>query len=206
MVRLLLVHSIETTKSQYAHMKQRVRSKCASDGSQRTREICAQLDIDRQNDERCYTVETPSANLTILNSAREFCSMNRFQYTLRMYRLLDESFQGKRRSPEGILYYLGELIAAQNYSAESYTPMIFIEAGGTHQLVKLFVVQRGISATAAVQVFFHGEGFYIPRPQLGSYDEERSLQVLDLVTQAIVMATSKDSLPKTNSVSLVAVR
>jgi hypothetical protein len=36
-------------------------------------------------------------------------------------------------------------------------------------------------------------------------DEERSLQVLDLASQAIVMATSKDSLPKTSSVSLVAV-
>jgi hypothetical protein len=36
-------------------------------------------------------------------------------------------------------------------------------------------------------------------------DDERSLQVLDPASQAIVMATSKDSLPKTSSVSLVTV-
>ena len=133
--------------------------------------------------------------------------MNRFQYATRMFRLLNiEDFPGKPRSPEGILYYLGELIAAQNYSPEPYIPMTFVETGGKRRLVKLFVVERGVSANAAVQVNFNGEGFFIPRPQLGSVEEERSLQVLDLVSQAIVMATSKDSLPKTNSVSLVAVR
>ncbi|WP_271585826.1 hypothetical protein [Bradyrhizobium sp. CCBAU 53415] len=63
-----------------------------------------------------------------------------------------------------------------------------------------------MSADPAVQVMLNGEGFYIPRPQLGTVEEARSLQVLDLVSQAIAMATSKDSLPKTNSVSLVAVR
>ncbi|UFZ08079.1 hypothetical protein LQG66_18085 [Bradyrhizobium ontarionense] len=68
------------------------------------------------------------------------------------------------------------------------------------------MVQRGFSANATVQVFLNGEGFYIPRPQLGSIEEARSLQVLDFVSQAIVMATSKDALPKTNSVSPVAVR
>jgi len=133
--------------------------------------------------------------------------MIKFQYTLRMIRLLDKNaFPGKPRSPEGIFHYLGELIAAQNYSPQPYTPMTFVEAGGKRRLVKLFVVERGVSANAAVQVFFNGEGFHIPRPQFGSVDEERSLQVLDLASQAIVMATSKDSLPKTNSVSLVAVR
>jgi hypothetical protein len=208
MVNLLLVHSIMTTKAKYALLKRTVASKCASDGTERTREICSQLDEDRAHDDACSRneVETDGPELTILNSAREFCSMNRFQYAMRMYRLLDvEKFSGQPRSPEGILYYLGELIAAQNYSAQPYTPMTLIASGGTRHLVKLFVVERGVSADAAVQVFSHGEGFYIPRPQLGAVDEERSLQVLDLVSQAIIMATSKDSLPKTNTVSLVAV-
>ena len=126
--------------------------------------------------------------------------MNTFQYAMRRYRLLKvEKFAGQPRSPDGILYYLGELIAAQNYSPQPYTPMTLIASGGSRHLVKLFVVERGVSANAAVQVFSHREGFYIPRPQFGTVDEERSLQVLDLVSQAIVMATSKDSLPKTNS-------
>jgi hypothetical protein len=207
MVDLILIHSIETTKARFEQLERVVLDKCASDGSDRTGEICDQLAKDRDEEAKCPRIDTAGPQLTILNSAREFCSMIKFQYALRMIRLVDRnSFAGKPRSPEGILYYLGELIAAQNYSPQPYTPMTFIETGGKRHLVKLFVVERGVSASAAVQVNFNGDGFYIPRPQLGSVEEERSLQVLDLVSQAIVMATSKDNLPKTNSVSLVAVR
>ena len=208
MVNLLLVHSIKITKARYAQLKRVVQGKCGTDGSERTRELCDQLDEDRQRDDECSKTEVEAAgpDLTILNTAREFCSMNKFQYALRMYRLLGfEDFPGQPRSPEGILYYLGELIAAQNYSPQPYTPMTLIASGGKRHLVKLFVVERGVSANAAVQVVSNGDSFYIPRPQLGTVDEERSLQVLDLASQAIVMATSKDSLPKTNSVSLVSV-
>lgn len=207
MVNLLLVHSIELTKARYAQLKEMVRNKCDTDFSPRTRDLCDHIRVDREYDDRCPTPDTAGPGMPILNTAREFCSMNRFQYALHMFRLLNvENFPGKYRSPEGILYYLGELIAAQNYSAEPYTPTMLIGTGGGHKRVNLFVVQRGISANAAVQVYFHGDGFFIPQPRLGSPDEERSLQVLDLVTQAIVMATSKDSLPKSNAVSLVAVR
>jgi hypothetical protein len=206
MVNLLLVHSIELTKAGYALLKERVRDKCDADHGQRTTELCNQIRIDRENDDRCPTPDTAGPNLPILNTAREFCSMNRFQYAMHMFRLLNvEKFPGKYRSPEGILYYLGELIAAQNYSAEPYTPMMLIGTSAGHKLVKLFVVQRGISPNAAVQVYLQGDGFFIPQPQLGSPDEERSLQVLDFVSQAIVMATSKDALPKSNAVSLVTV-
>jgi hypothetical protein len=209
-VNLLLVHSIETTKAGFEELKRFTDNKCQTDRSDRTLEICAQLDEDRKLDADCRrrgAIETDGPRLTILNSARERCSMNKFQYALRMYRLQgQEEFPGKPRSPEGIVYYLGELIAAQNYSSERYIPETFVASGGRRRLVKLFVVERGASANAAVQVYFNGEGYYIPRPQLGSVDEERSLQVLDLVSQAITMATSKKVLPQTNSVSLIAVR
>jgi len=47
----------------------------------------------------------------------------------------------------------------------------------------------------------------IPKPRVAAIDEERSMQVLDLVSTALMMVTTKDgSLPKTNTVSLVAVR
>jgi hypothetical protein len=208
MVQLLLVHSISMTKADHAQLIRTVQAKCHSDLSPRTQEICEQLTEDGAVFEDCkaHEVATSDPGMNILNSARELCSMNKFQYTLRMFRLLGHrNFPGQPRSPEGILYYLGELIAAQNYSPQPYTPMTFIASGGKRHLVKLFVVERGISANAAVQVVCNGDAFYIPRPQLGTVDEERSLQVLDLVSQAIVMATSKDSLPKTNSVSLVSV-
>jgi hypothetical protein len=209
MVSLLLLHSVDMSKAEYAKLMSAAESKCASDGSQRTLEICQRLDEDRQEAaaRNCTDVETVGSRVTILNTGREYCSMNRFQALLRTQRLLGSKRSLARpRSPEGMLYYLGELIAAQNYSPEPYTPMTYVEAGGKRRLVKLFVVERCVSATAAVQVTFTGESFCIPRPQLGTVEEERSLQVLDLVSSAIVMATSKDSLPKTNSISLLSVR
>ncbi|MBR1029377.1 hypothetical protein [Bradyrhizobium liaoningense] len=88
--------------------------------------------------------------------------MNRFQYTLRMLRLLDKTnYRYLPRTPEGMLYYLGELIAAQNYSVQLYRPQLFIVSEGTHRLVDFFVVQRGVSANAAVQITLNGEGFYV---------------------------------------------
>jgi len=40
-------------------------------------------------------------------------------------------------------------------------------------------------------------------PELGDLNQARSLPVVDLVSQDIVMAAAKDSLPETNSMSLV---
>jgi hypothetical protein len=209
MVSLLLVHSLDMSKTEYAKLTRMVEAKCAAGDTPRTREICERLDEDRQEASvrGCSPVDTIEPRVTILNTGREFCSMNRFQALLRMLRLLGiKTTLARPRSPEGMLYYLGELIAAQNYSPQPYMPMTYVDAGGKRRLVKLFVVERCVSATAAVQVTFNGESFCIPRPQLGTVEEERSLQVLDLVSSAIVMATSKESLPKTNSISLVSVR
>jgi hypothetical protein len=136
--------------------------------------------------------------------------MNRFQILLRRMRLIGyKNYHGSYRSAEGILYYLGELIAAQNYSAQPYEPKVLLNASdGHHHLMNLFVVRRGNPGAplAAVQVNFNGEDFYIPRPQLGAIDEDRSLQVLDLAMTAIVLATSKDSLPKSSNVTLITPR
>lgn len=207
MVDLLLINSIVLSPSEWRRLVQTVQTKCKTDKSRRTDEICARLREDAAADDDCLARRLITEGPLILNSAREFCTMNHFQYTLRLYRLLEiRKFPAIPRTPEGMLYFLGELVAAQNYSSQQYTPKLYISAGGTHRLVDLIVVQRGVSATAAVQVFLAGEGFFIPRPDFGSADEARSLQVLDLVSQAIVMATSKEDLPKTNAVSLIAVR
>ncbi|MBH5370969.1 hypothetical protein [Bradyrhizobium glycinis] len=206
MVDLLLIHSIYMSSAEHAQLIGAVRAKCNTNTETRTVEFCAQLEKDGDAYEDCKARRLTLDGPEILNTAREFCSMNKFQYTLRMLRFLNKSYRELPRTPEGMLYYLGELIAAQNYSVQHYTPKLFIVSQGQHRLVDFFVVQQGASPNAAVQVSLNGDGFYIPRPQLGSMDEARSLQVMDLVSQAIVMATSKDSLPKTNSVSLVAVR
>ena len=107
------------------------------------------------------------------------------------------------------MYYLGELIAAQNYSPYRYEPELFTRtADGKRRTVPVFQVKRGVPAAgeAAVSVVYNGEGFYIPKPDLGTFEEARSLQVLDLVTQVITRATSKDALPRATSLTLVPAR
>ncbi len=140
--------------------------------------------------------------------------MKHFQMVLRMYRLfrLDPKrllLKSRTRSPQELLYYLGELVAAQNYSTHPYCPTIFVGepgAGGTRRRpVPLFVVRRAgaVPGPAAVSVSYDGELFYIPRPALGSVDEARSLQVLDFVNQVITMVTTKTDLPESNTATLV---
>jgi hypothetical protein len=127
-----------------------------------------------------------------------------FQTFIRKLRLLNMSLPFRPRTAQGILYFLGELIAAQNYSVKPYIPTIYVEGPDGHRhLVPLFVVRRGVPApgTEAVMVFYRGEPFYIPRPLLGDINEARSMQVLDLVSQAIAAATAKGDLPKTSTPS-----
>jgi hypothetical protein len=140
--------------------------------------------------------------------------MKHFQMVLRMYRLhrLDATrlpLKYRPRSPQEILYYLGELVAAQNYSTHPYCPTVYVgEAGGggtRRRLVPLFVVRRAgaVPGPAAVSISYNGEVFYIPKPDLGSADEARSLQVLDFVNQVMIMVTTKKDLPKSNTGTLV---
>jgi hypothetical protein len=54
-----------------------------------------------------------------------------------------------------MLYYLGELIAAQNYSPKPYMPMTLVTTSEGRRLVPLFEIRRGIAAPgeAAVHVY-----------------------------------------------------
>jgi hypothetical protein len=52
-------------------------------------------------------------------------------------------------------------------------------------------------------VNYDGEEFYIPKPAFGAIEEARSLQVLDLVSTAIALQTTKDQLPKSNTGVLI---
>lgn len=205
---LLLIESVQFTPAQYAQLLRAKDNACANATPGRVDELCAQLSKDEETfrERGC-----PSRGGTsFLNTAREYCSMNRFQTVLRMMRLVHfPPPAGTSRTLEGLFYYLGELIAAQNYSAQPYVPEVLMEGpDGKHRTIKLFVVERGNPGerVAAVHVNFNGEDFFIPRPRVGAIDEERSMQVLDLVSTALMMITTKDSLPKANTVSLVAVR
>jgi hypothetical protein len=204
---LVFVQSYVIGRGQYDKITSAVGAKCASRADARTEEICQRLADDRAAFEAAGCHDFPeSETITRLNTGREYCSMNAFQAFIRELRLLKLSLPFRTRSVQGMLYYLGELIAAQNYSAQPYFPTIYVEAPDLHRrLVPLFVVRRGLPAPgeSAVTVYYQGEAFYIPRPEVGAIDEARSLQVLDLISQAMAAVTSKGDLPKTSTVTLI---
>jgi hypothetical protein len=208
LIKLLFVQEYALSPAQYNRILRDVEVKCAHP-DQRAIEICERLAEDRAASvaHGCPQYE-PAATIVILNTGREFCTMNRFQTLARQLRLLRIELPFRPRTPEGMLYFLGELIAAQNYSVRPYLPEIYVDTPDGHRhLIPLFVVRRGPPVLPpAVAVIYQGEIFYIPRPELGTIEEARSLQVLDLVSQAIVLATTKGDLPKSSTVTLVTAR
>jgi hypothetical protein len=208
LIPLVFVQKYVLSVSQYNAIQANVRSQCAQPVG-RAIEICDRLAEDQATFEaRCGKFVGSGSTITILNTAREFCNMNRFQTFVRQLRLLKLNLRPVVRTAEGMLYWLGELIAAQNYSVQPYTPEIYMRTPDGHRrLVPLFVVRRGPPVVPpAVAVFYQGEVFYIPRPELGTVEEARSLEVLDLVWWAIVAATTKTDLPKSTTVTLVNAR
>jgi hypothetical protein len=212
LVDLMLVQSHIIKRGDFARIEAEVKTRCANRVDQRTREICQQLDddLDAFNAQGCQEFPYNKAEITFLNTAREFCSMNTYQRFLRKARLIELNvIPSKLRSIQGMLYYLGELIAAQNYSVHPYTPAIFVETPDGHRrLVPLFEVRRGVpgAGQAAVEVLYEGDIFYIPKPAFGTIDEARSLQVLDLLSIALALQTTKDELPKSSTVTLIPAR
>src|ERR1700730_14340993 len=140
--------------------------------------------------------------------------MARFQIFIRRSRLLYIDPLGRKHytytshTALGILYYLGELIAAQTYSAKSSDPKVLIGTAAGLRPVPLFLVRRGVAVPgeAAVHVYHRGEAFFIPRPELGAIDEARSMQVLDFVAQVISAVTTDKDIPKISTIGLVATR
>jgi hypothetical protein len=135
--------------------------------------------------------------------------MTTFQLALRRARLLQRqkqfSSRVRLRSAQGMLYYLGELIAAQNYSTRLYEPMTVVGTPAGRTLAPLFEVRRGVAVGAAVQITYNGESFYIPKPDIGAVNEARSMQVLDFVSQVIAEQTAEGDLPKTNTIGMVSI-
>jgi hypothetical protein len=208
LVQLIFVQEYSLPARQRQKIASDVAARCASRQDPRTLQFCEQLDRDRANFEEAGCPDFPETGgtVTVLNSGRDRCAMTRFQVFERQLRLLDLNPPFTTRTGQGVLYFLGELIAAQNYSAFPFTPEIFIDTpDGQRRTVPLFEVRRGTAAPgeAAVTVSYNGESFYIPRPAFGAIDEARSLQVLDLVSQVITMATAKDALPKSSTVTLI---
>lgn len=96
------------------------------------------------------------------------------------------------RSTEGVIYYLGEITRHQ-LSGPDQTVMV--RGGGDRPL---FVVHRGLVAGALTQVTFMGQTYAI-----AADNEERTTQVLSLLTQLISLNKSAKDLPATNVFTIV---
>jgi hypothetical protein len=216
LVGLMFIGSYEIRHEDYVRLEREAKAKCATPIDPDTASVCRLLDEDAAALAAEYCHPYPErAVLTLLNTGRELCGMGKFQLFLRrlIWVLKIDPFKTRylpyqRRSSQGMLYYLGELIAAQNYSTKPYVPTIFTGTDAGIRRVPLFVVQRGLLARggAAVRVSYNGDTFYIPQPELGSFEEAHSMQVLDFVSQVITAQTSSKDLPKVNTIGLIPVR
>ncbi|MCP3447199.1 hypothetical protein [Bradyrhizobium sp. CCGUVB14] len=210
LVKLIFVQEYTLPLQKRQRIAAEAAARCRARANQRDADICDAMERDRDRFDKagCQDFPETHATMTLLNVGRDLCAMVTFQTFVRQLRLLEIELPFKPRTTQAILYYLGDLIAAQNYSTHPFLPEVLIEKDNRRLTVPLFEVRRAIPAPAgtAVAVTYGGESFFIPTPVFGANEEARSLQVLDLVSQVITAATSKDALPKTSTVTFVQAR
>jgi hypothetical protein len=210
LTELLFIHSVTVKPEIRNSIEGRAAARCDTPSDERTQRICESIGelIAEREAAACFKYDDRAL---IFNSGREVCSMAELQIFLRKARLLriralkNQYFGYTPHTALGMLYYLGELIAAQNYSEKPYLPRVLVGTAGGYAVVPLFVVRRGLPAPgeSAVRVNYDGEIFYIPQPDLGAADEARSLQVLDFVSQVISAQTVDKDIPKISTISTI---
>ncbi len=112
-------------------------------------------------------------------------------------------FEIDLRSPERMVRYLGEVIAAQTYAGDPRSIKVIVLTETGYAAVPLFNVVKGnlTLETAAVSVRdSEGERFSIPRPEHGSAERHRSLVALAFVQEVMSAAISRKSLPPVTNV------
>lgn len=210
LVRLIFVQEYTLPVQRRLKISAEAGARCRARADQRDIDICDALQRERDQFERAGCQDFPEVHktMTLLNVGRDLCAMVTFQTFVRELRLLEIDLPFRPRTTQAILYYLGDLIAAQNYSTHRFVPQVLVEKDNRRLTVPLLEVKQVAVAPvgAAVTVSYGGEMFFIPTPAFGSLEEARSLQVLDLVSQVITAATSKEALPKTSTVTLVQAR
>ncbi len=106
------------------------------------------------------------------------------------------------RSPEAMLYYLGEIARAQ-LDGNSQGPQFLyspvrVETFDTDRAT-LFSLKRGATAEAAVSVEYEGVTYSVPKGSAA----DRSMHVLSLVTQVMGLQNKGTDLPSTANVRIV---
>jgi hypothetical protein len=110
----------------------------------------------------------------------------------------DEETHYLLRSPEAMIYYLGELTREQLHSSDFPMPQIKTRWRQNDELWPLFVVKQGAGHSSDVSVFRDGKRYYIPRgpgEATGS-----SMNCFALITQLLGLHKSRDTLPTTQTV------
>jgi hypothetical protein len=107
------------------------------------------------------------------------------------------------RSPEAMLYYLGELARVQSRKVDSYVPKIAYRDAddGSANTVPLFVLNRGksVGSENAAAVEYDGDTYAIPAGDEGG----QSMHALSLVNQLIDLQKKATDLPTTNTVRII---
>ncbi len=112
------------------------------------------------------------------------------------------------RSPHAMLYYLGEIVRAENRTENPYIPMIDVSHNRSGVLpARLFYARKATDedVTPCVSVDYEGTRYVIPGdpdPDEG-YCTDRSMQVLSLVSQLIGLQKTSEEAPATGVVSVI---
>jgi hypothetical protein len=112
------------------------------------------------------------------------------------------------RSPEAILYYLGEILRVENRPEDPNTPMIHVGHGqSATSLARLFYARKATDDDTApdVSVDYEGTKYVIPgNPDSDDgYCVDRSMHVLSLVSQLIGLQKKSEQAPVTGVVSVI---
>lgn len=107
------------------------------------------------------------------------------------------------RSPERLVRFLGEVIAAQSYGSEKFLP--FAVDPLRRQRYALLVVDNGIALPGRAVVSVRGpdgETVYVPRRDPNSRKEDLSLELLSIVSDILNGAVSKKAYPPVTTLTV----
>ncbi len=112
------------------------------------------------------------------------------------------------RSPEAILYYLGELVRAQEADDHFPMPKISTRIGpgrDDKEWWNLFLARRQTTADGNPLVFteYDGTTYVIPAQRSGDDGSGRSMNCLNLVTQLVALQKVSKELATTSAVTLI---
>lgn len=102
------------------------------------------------------------------------------------------------RSPDAMIAYLGDFIAAKNYIG--FNPKI--KYGINFEETELFNVVKGPLPGSPVSVVDAGTRFSVVRPNYGASNEDQSLAAMTLISQLIALQTAKDAIISPQTITL----